>query len=322
MVKRISWLAAAITISAGSYATPAKEKPLQLEPLKAQLNAIAKKFNGRLGYSLKVLRTGQQIGWADTERFPSASTIKTAVMVEALAQVDEGKLKWTDKQKVPSEPGRRESSMWAYFLRDGVSLDLDGWVNLMITVSDNTATIVTRDWVGTMNVNKRMESLGLLNTKILGNAPKDNLPIQRLRRQFGMGMTTPSEMVRLFELIHLNKAGTPAACDKMLRILGHQYWDDFIGSSVPPDVKIACKSGAITRSRSDTAIVYGPEPYILAIYTDSQKDRRWVSDNEGDLTIKKMSNVIWNALNPTKPYTMPAGSEKFAPTGSGVEDSG
>jgi len=287
----------------------------QIEP---QLDALARAFEGRLGYFVLDLNSGQHIGHREMERFPSASTIKTAVMVEAMHQVEEGKLKWTDKQAVPTDPSRREASMWAYFLKDETKLDLDGYVNLMITVSDNTATIVTRDWLGGQNVNARMQTLGLPNTKILGNLPKELTELQRLRRMFGMGMTTPQEMVRLFKLIHLRRAASPAACDKMLRILGHQYWDDFIGSSVPPEVKFCSKSGAITRSRSDVAIVYAARPYILAIYTDSQKDRRWTEDNAGNLIIRKMSQIVYSRMG-NEPYSMPAGSEKFAPTGSGVE---
>lgn len=297
-----------------------KERLAALEP---RLNSICKQFGGRLGYHLRLLRSGESIGFREDERFPSASTIKTAVMVQALDLVDQGKLKMSDKQPIPKEPGRRESSMWSFFLKENLSLDLDAWVNLMITVSDNTATIVTRDWLGTMNVNAKMESLGLKNTKILGNAPKDNVSIQRLRRQFGMGMTTPKEMATLLELIYRNKASSPAACEKMIRVLSHQYWDDWIGSSAPVDVKVASKSGAISRSRSDTAIVFsGTEPYVLTIYTDNQKDRRWVADNEGDRTIRKLAEMVWNALHPERPYRLPKGyEEKFLPTGGGVEDS-
>lgn len=289
-----------------------------LKKIEPQLDALARAFEGRLGYFALDLSSGQHIGHREMERFPSASTIKTAVMVEAMHQVEEGKIKWTDKQAVPTDASRREASMWAYFLKDETKLDLDGYVNLMITVSDNTATIVTRDWLGGQNVNARMQKLGLPNTKILGNLPRELTELQRLRRMFGMGMTTPQEMVRLFKLIHLRQAASPAACDKMLRILGHQYWDDFIGSSVPPEVKLCSKSGAITRSRSDVAIVYAARPYILAIYTDSQKDRRWTEDNAGNLVIRKMSQIVYSRMG-KEPYSMPPGSEKFAPTGSGVE---
>ncbi|MCE9558737.1 MAG: class A beta-lactamase-related serine hydrolase, partial [Armatimonadetes bacterium] len=237
------------------------QKAVNLKPLETELNSICKNFKGRMGYSLKLLNTGQQISFGGNDRFPSASTIKTGVALAALQMVDEGKMKWTDKHEILPK-ANREASMWAFYLPEKIKLDLDGWVNLMITVSDNTATMVTRDWIGTMEVNRRLEALGLKDTKILGNAPKPLKNIQRLRGMFGMGMTTPNEMNRLLELIYQKKAASPAACEKLMRILSHQYWDDWIGSSVPPGVTCCSKSGAITRSRSDTAIVFAPEgPY-------------------------------------------------------------
>lgn len=297
--------------------TAAPAKAPSLAPLQKKLDTICQRFRGRMGYSLLVLKTGQRISFRGDERFPSASTIKTAVMVEAINQVEEGKVKWSDHKPLPPLSGR-EASMWCYFLRDDVEPDLDGYVNLMIGVSDNTATIVTRGWLGTMNINARMEKLGLKNTKILGGAPESETGIRRLNRMFGMGMTTPNEMNRLFELIYRGKAASKAGCDKMLRILGRQYWDDLILSTVPPDVKTAAKSGAISRSRSDCAIVFSSNPYILTVYTDNQKDQRWAPDNEGELAIIAIAKAVWAYLHPDRPYSLPEGYEKFAPTGGGV----
>ncbi len=288
----------------------------KLNDLDRRLDNLCDRLKGRMGYCLKVLNTGETIGHREDERFPSASTIKTGVMLEAIRQVEEGKLKWTDKKPVPAT---REASMWSYHFKDGTTPNLDGWVNLMVTVSDNTATMVVRDWLGTMNVNRRLEQLGLPNTKILGNAPESEKLVRRLRTQFGMGMTTPKEMNRLLELIYRGQAASTAGCEKMIRILSHQYWDDWIGGSVPPGILCASKSGAINRSRSDTAIVFGPNPYILTIYTDSQKDQRWTSENEGDNAIIRIAGLVWNTLNPKMPYSPPAGYEKFVPTGGGVE---
>lgn len=267
-----------------------------------------------MGYCLKTLRDGKEISYRGDERFPTASTIKTAVMVEVVKQVDEGKLKWGDKRTVPSDMSKRQGSMWSYYFKDGTTLTVDGWVNLMITVSDNTATMVLREWLTPDAVNTRMAGLGLTNTKVLMNGMARELD-QRHRGMFGLGMTTPREMARLLEMIYKNKAASVEGCDRMIQILSHQYWDDGIGWGIPRDVKVASKSGAIERSRSDTAIVFSDNPYILTIYTDNQKDRRWSESNEGSATIRRMGSLIWNYLHPSRQYTPPKGAGKFAPNG-------
>jgi beta-lactamase class A len=90
-------------------------------------------------------------------------------------------------------------------------------------------------------------------------------------RKWGVGVSTPNAMRLLLELIASGKAGTPAACDEMHRILNHQYFDDGIAGQVPPTTVVASKSGVEKHSRSDLAIVHAPSgTYVLAIYT---KDR-------------------------------------------------
>jgi beta-lactamase class A len=285
-----------------------------LTPLQTKLDAICNRFHGRIGYELKVLPTGEEIGYHQDDRFPTASTIKTGVMVAVLQQIDEGKLKFTDQHALPS-PDNREASMWSFFLKEDVKPDVDGWVNLMITVSDNTATICLRDWLGTLDINSRLEKLGLKDTKILGNATS----LAELHSVYGMGMTTPREMNKLFELINEGKAASPAACDKMIRILSHNYWDDGIPSTVPPNIKVANKPGAVTKSKSEAAIVYCGKPYILTVYTADQQDQRWEADNEGNLVIRKIAAEVWKYLNPKQPYQLPEGYRaKFDPTGGGV----
>lgn len=290
----------------------------RLKSLKAKLDPICQNFGGRMGYCVVDLQTGKRIDFRGTEIFPTASTIKTSVALEVIRQVEEGRRKWTDKLEVPPT-GRREESMWSYFFKDGTKLDFDGWVNLMVGVSDNTATWLLRDTLTCDAVNARMESLGLPNTKVLGTFPPDRVREVRLRQKWGLGMTTPREMARLFELIAKYKAAQPGGCEKLLRLLSKQYWDDMAIAAAPIEVKVCAKSGAITRSRSEVAVVYGTHPYVLAIYTDDQKDKRWEWNNEGEETIRKMCRIIWATLDPRGPFSLPKGYEKFNPTGAGAE---
>lgn len=290
-----------------------------LDELKPTLDAFCHGFKGEIGYCLKMLDSGETIDFNGSFIFPTASTIKTAVMVEAFCRIDEGTLDMRHKVRVPPMEGR-QLSMWTYFLRDGVELDIDGMVNLLITVSDNTATMMCRDFLGTMNIIRRMEGFGLKNTKILGSAPPEHPEIRALNQQYGMGMTTPCEMNRLLELIYRHEAASDAACERMERILSHQYWDDSIGSSIPPRVQVGSKGGALDDFRADAAIVYCDTPYILTVYTHDFADRRWVYDNEGSQAIRWIAAEVWKAVNPDQPYKQPENYSKFLPTGGGVDE--
>lgn len=291
----------------------------RLELLKSRLDAICSGFHGRIGYCVLDITSGKRVSSHGDDLFPTASTIKTAVALEALKEVDSGKLKWTDQQEVPPLSGR-EASMWSYFFKDGTKVNVDGYINLMLTVSDNTATIVLRKWLTPEAVNATTASLGVPHTKVLWDHFPDSDPEDRaLREKWGLGVTTPNEMSRLWELLYRNQAASPAVCQKLLRILSHQYWDDMTGASVPVGIETASKSGAVDQSRSECGIVWSDRPYILNIYTADQADQQWTSNNEGEVAIRKMCNEIWNAFEPKHPFTQPPGFEKFAPTGGGVE---
>lgn len=297
--------------------------PASLAPIKTELDQVCKDFKGDIGYTLIDLKTRERIDLNGIKRFPSASTIKVPLLVEAINQVEEGKIKWTDQKELPPTKERtgNMSSMWSYFMKDGTKLNLDGLCNLMITYSDNFATHIVGKWVTNQAVRDRMLKFGLEHTAYLAYAPADgDFFFKRWNRRFGLGMTTPNDMASLFERIYDRKATqTEAGADRLLRILSRQYWDDFVGQSVPIGVGHATKSGAISRSRSECAIVWGDRPYVFTVYTDNQKDQRWASDNEGDVAIQKLAGIVWNRMNPKHPYQPPKEAEKFAPTGGGVE---
>jgi beta-lactamase class A len=287
----------------------------RLDRLQKELDAACTGFHGRIGYSVLDIESGKRVSSHGDDPFPTASTIKTAIALEALKEVDEGKLKWSDVREVPPMSGR-EASMWSYFFKDGTKVDVDGYVNLMLTVSDNTATIVLRRWLTPEAINATTDSLGLSHTKVLWDNFPDTDPTDRdLRQRFGLGVTTPNEMNALFEKLYRRQAASPAVCEKLLRILGHQYWDDLTGMTVPVGTATAIKNGAVNQSRSECAIVWAARPYILTIYTADQKDQRWADDNEGLVAIRKMCSAIYRCFAPSKPYSPPQGYEKFGDTG-------
>jgi beta-lactamase class A len=287
-----------------------------LPELTAKMDKIAQDFGGVLGYSLHYrYKTDERIELRGDEIFPSASTIKTAIMCEAMHQVEQGKVKWDQQIPVQGEDYRQEGG-FANDFKLGTSLPLDQWVHLMITVSDNTATMNLREFLGQKNVNDWLDAHGFKNTRLLNGKKCDELGLRPLQQKWGLGMTTPNDMVRLFELIVDGKAGSPASCDRMLRILTHQYWDDCILSQVPPNVHAAAKSGALDHCRSDVAVVDSPGgQYVLAIYTKEQKDTSWTHANEGDVAIRTLARMVWEHYNPDHPWKAPAGSENLLPGG-------
>lgn len=286
-----------------------------LAELKARMNKFADSFHGTLGYSLHFRgKPEESISRNADEPFPTASTIKTTIMCEVMHQIEQGKIKWTDMLEVQPGLDNREEGGFAYYFRDGTKITVGEWVHLMITVSDNTATIRLRQHVGQKNVNEWLTSHGFKQTKLLNGEQREELGLRPLQRKYGLGMTTPNEMLRLMEMIRDNKAGSPASCDRMMRILTHQYWDDGTIGQAPPYTHSASKTGGIADTRSDVAIVTAPKgEYVLTIYTKGQTDESWSKMNEGNVAIRTLAAMVWRHYDPKKTWSPPDGATNLLP---------
>ena len=74
---------------------------------------------------------------------------------------------------------------------------------------------------------------------------------------------------------------------------------------LPPDTRIAMKTGSVNASRTAAGIIYVPvttaetkkpavQPIAVCIMTDGNKDQRWVPDNAGDLLCAKIAKAVYD----------------------------
>src|SRR2546428_12154463 len=123
-------------------------------------------FKGKVYLFAKNLDTGATYSFNGDERVRTASTIKVAVMIEAFTRVADGRAKWTD-ELVLTKAARYGGSGVLPERGDGLRLTLRDCVNLMMVVSDNTATNMVLDYLTTDAVNARMSALGYKDTRIM-----------------------------------------------------------------------------------------------------------------------------------------------------------
>lgn len=271
--------------------------------LKREIQAVADGFHGVMGVSLKHMGTGETVEIRADERFPTASTIKIAVMCEAFRQASEGRFGYYDTHPYNAEHKVGGAGFLQQF-KDQTPVEMKEALHFMITASDNTATDLVLDWIGGLEpVNSWLKQHGFSKTRMLNYLRGGHVWDKELNEKYGLGVTTPNEMRRLLEMILTAKAGSPEACDEMLRLLGNQYFDGGIPSQVPPTVQVLSKGGAISSSRSDCAIVCAPTgTYILVIYTRDNEDKRWTHENEAEAAIRRISRIVWRHYNPSDTY--------------------
>lgn len=263
-------------------------------PLDQQVKSVVGSFKGKVSLFAKNLDTGETYALNPDERVRTASTIKIAVMIEAFGRVAEGKIKWSDEVILTKEKKVGGSGILNE-LSDGLRLTLRDAVNLMMILSDNTATNLVLDVLTTDAVNARMESLGFKNIKIMrkvfsgGESAAGKDPENK---KYGLGMATPREMVLLMEKLDRGEVINPAVSKEMIELMKREQGRLAIGRSLW-NVPLASKYGALDRLRSSIAILYTQKGKIaMAISCDDMPETMWSVDNPAYLVISRLSEVL------------------------------
>lgn len=251
----------------------------------------------------KNLKTGRRVEIRGSDPVRTASTIKLAMLVEIYAEASEGNLK-LDEELVMRSQDMVSGSGVLRELSAGTRLKLRDVANLMIVVSDNTATNMLIERVSADAVNARMEKLGLPNTRLMRKVRGDGTqltPAQgwskagrlEANQKFGLGSSTSLEMLRLLEWLEMDKL--PGSKD-MIAILKRQQYNDGLGRKVP-GLTIANKTGALDHLRSDVGIVYTKAgPIAIAITIEDIAAIDYGEDNPGLLLIADLAKLIVDAL--------------------------
>src|SRR5215831_5929036 len=208
------------------------------DTLDQKIRAAIAQFPGKVHLFAKNLDTGQSYALNPDERVQTASTIKLPIMAAVFAAVDAGKAKWTEELTL-NQDERVSGSGILSEISNGVKLPIRDIVHLMIVVSDNTATnMIIQRFTADM-VNAEMDKLGLPKTRSLRKVRGDGNDLKppsgfsaagRLpeNEKFGIGVSTPREMVTLLEKIDRGEVVNPAASKEMIEILKRQQYREGI----------------------------------------------------------------------------------------------
>jgi len=268
------------------------------QTLDERVKPLVGAFKGKVSLFAKNLDTGETYALNPDERVRTASTIKIAVMIEAFARVAEGKAKWTDEVVLTKEKKVSGSGILGE-LSDGLKLTLRDAVNLMMILSDNTATNLVLDVLTTDAVNARMESLGFKQIKInrkVGSGGESTAGKDPENKKFGLGVTTPREMVLIMEKLERGEVINPAVSKEMIELMKREQGRNALGRSLW-SVPMASKYGALDRLRSAVGILYTKKGRIaMAISCDDMPETMWSVDNPAYLLMSRLSEVLADGL--------------------------
>jgi beta-lactamase class A len=175
-----------------------------------------------------------------------------------------------------------DSSMYA---RVGQRVPVRELLERMIVRSSNLATNALIALVGADRANATAHALGASHIRVLRGVEDG--------KAYAAGMnntTTSADLAVLLERIERNEAVGPASARLMKEILLRQEFNDAIPAGIPKGTPVAHKTGSITATLHDAAIVYPPgrAPYVLVVLT-----RKIASDSTARTLIADISRLVW-----------------------------
>lgn len=265
------------------------------EALRRQLEPLVSRFHGDAGIYIRHLRTGKEVAIHADTIFPTASMVKVPITIGVFNQIEKGRIAY-DSLLTYRDSLLYEGDDILGSFKDGEKIALSKVMMLMITTSDNTASLWCQQLAGTGTaINSWLAANGFRDTRVNSRTEgrRDDW------RRYGWGQTTPREMSTLLVRIRDGEVISPRASERIYRNLTRIYWDENALAEIPPYVQVASKSGWVSRSRSEVALVHAPHgDYVFCVLTKNQNDERFTYDNEGSVLLRAVSRILWNYFEP------------------------
>ena len=263
----------------------------QDKKLQKKISALIQGFHGDIGIYIKNLKNNRIVSIHADTVFPTASMVKMPILVGIMHKLNSGELDYHQTLRY------RDSLLYAGedllgSFKDTEKVELGKVMMLMLTMSDNTASLWLQSLAGTgTRINELMDSLGLDSTRVNSRTPGREMN----RANYGWGQTTPKEIATLMEKIVRGEVISKERSAEMLRLLGRNYWDQQAISQIPSDVFVASKNGAVDASRSEVLYVKGRSAdYIFCVCTKNNQDKSWQNTNEAWTLTRKISKLVWD----------------------------
>lgn len=271
-------------------------------PLASRINDLIVAHKGKVAVAFMHLGSRERFERSADDIMPTASLIKLPIMAEVYFQAKEGKVKLDDMLTLTKEEMVQGSGILTEHFSPGAQFSIRDAVRLMIVYSDNTATNMVLEKLGSGQsgikaVNDRMAGLGLKETRINAKVFKGSTTSVAPDRTkaYGLGSTTAKEMLTLVDLLHREELVSKDASKAMLEHLKKCDDKDKFPRFLPKGVSIAHKTGSVSNARTDAGILYFKEgPIALVVLTNENEDKRFERDNAGN---KVCADIALAAVN-------------------------
>jgi len=255
-----------------------------LDELRTKIEAVSNLKGLRAGVFALDPSSGKYVDYRGKDEYAAASMIKIPVLVAMLQAVDRGEIKQDQLVEVRQDLVTGGSG-WLQWRPAGSKVVLKEVAELMMVVSDNTATNMIIDLLGGKEkLDGQFTSWGLERTRI------NNL----LGDFEGTNKTNPYDMVYLMARIERGELLSGASRKWMYEVMSRTRIRTLLNPGLAPGAKIAHKTGDIGMMVGDAGIVTTPSGrrYIVSVQVE-----RPHNDRRANLLIRALSKMIYKCFS-------------------------
>ena len=283
----------------------------KLQKLEREIARLSKVSGGTVGVTAIHVETGRRVSLNRAERFPMASTFKVPVAVQLLTRVDRGEIKLDQMVEINASdlhPG--SGTLSELFNKPGVALSVRNLLELMLLISDNSATdVVLRLAGGAEAVTARMKELGIEGISVNRSTaqliadwvgatklppekewtpaafmaafsavkPEERAEAAKRFDADARDTSTPDGMAALVERIHRKNLLKPETAELLLDIMRRcQTGNARLKGILPAGTEVAHKTGTIGGTTNDVGVIKLPDGaghVAIAVFVkQSEKD--------------------------------------------------
>ena len=257
--------------------------PAQTDSLRdAILSRIVRDSGASVAVFLSDPVSGFFVSVNPDQRFHAASTMKVPVLIELGRRIDAGEMRWSDSLPVKNQfasivdgspytldaKGDGDTTVYRSI---GAGLPVRQLATRMIVRSSNLATNLLIERLDATRVTTTIRALGADSMLVLRGVEDGKAYAQGRNNT-----TTARDLATLLLALAGGKAVRPETTAELLGILEAQEFNDGIPGGLPPGTRVAHKTGEITATWHDAALVYpgqGAEPYALVVLTRGVPER-------------------------------------------------
>jgi beta-lactamase class A len=248
-----------------------------LTTLRTMLEQLLRDADGTFAASIYHFESDETFDYRADEPFYAASIIKVPIMAAIYDQAFKGNLRLSETLPVLAEDMVGGSGILQN-LTPGLELSIYDLTMLMIIESDNTATNILIDRIGTKTIQESMREWGMT-----GSSFHNKLCIIPANLEH-YNLITARDMTNLMKKIGLGQLISWHACNEMVKIMKQQKYNDGIPALLPiatnapvgamPAFEMAHKTGWVNGIEHDVGLLYFPgHTFAISVLSKEIRDR-------------------------------------------------